>query len=109
MQEGPGFAPWALVDSGMRSELLRSRFHGLGCRYRPVRRAHLEPRKAPHRDVLAQFAHLLSDQLLDAHSLVLDEGLLQQANLLVELGHLALDDLLDHRGRLSQTGPRITY
>ena len=68
------------------------------------RRADLEAGEAAHGDVLAQLADLLRDQFLDRDGLILDEGLLQQANLLVELRHLAVDDLLDHRCRLAGGG-----
>src|SRR6266498_287327 len=56
--------------------------------------ADLESRKSPDGNVLAQFADLGRDQLRDRNSLVLDEGLLVEADLLVELGHLAFDHLL---------------
>ena len=64
--------------------------------------ADLEAGEAAHRDVLAQLADLGGDQLRDADRLVLDEGLLQQADLLVELGHLAFDDLLHDVRRLAR-------
>src|SRR6202045_2132 len=63
--------------------------------------ADFEPRKAPHGDVLAEFADLGSDKLRDADGLVFDEGLLEQANLFVELFHLAGYDLFDHGSRLA--------
>ena len=47
---------------------------------------------------------LAGDQLRDGHGLVLDEGLLVEADLLVELAHLAFDDLLDHVGGLAGGG-----
>src|SRR5579862_9302789 len=62
---------------------------------------HLEAGEALHRDVLAQLADHRGDQLRHRHGLVLDEGLLVEADLLVEFAHLALDDLLDHRSRLA--------
>src|SRR6185312_334279 len=77
------------------ASLLGCLLHRSGLRHGPVGRAHLEAGKAPHSDVLAQLGHFLSDKLFDAHRLVLDEGLLQQANLFVELGHFAFHDALD--------------
>ena len=50
-----------------------------------ARLAHLEAREAADRDVLAQLADLGGDQLADADGLVLDEGLLEQADFFVEL------------------------
>src|SRR3954452_11112469 len=61
----------------------------------------LEAREALHGDVLAQLADLRGDELADGDGLFLDEGLLVKADLLVELAHLALDDLLDHVRRLA--------
>src|SRR4030095_818157 len=61
-----------------------------------ARLTHLEAREAAHSDILAQFADLRGDQLPDADGLVLDEGLLDQADLLVELLHLSGDDLFDN-------------
>src|SRR5258708_7216054 len=55
---------------------------------------HLEARKSSHRDVLAQLADLGRDELRDRDGLVLDEGLRQQANLFIELFHLAGNHLL---------------
>src|SRR5271157_3749778 len=66
--------------------------------------AHLEAGKALDRDVLAELADDGRDELRHGHGLVLDEGLLIQADLLVELAHLAFDDLLDHRSRLAGLG-----
>src|SRR5271157_6541187 len=66
-----------------RCKLLGCRFHGLGLCHSPFGGAHLEAGEAAHGDIFAQLADLLSDQLLDADGLVLDEGLLQQADLLV--------------------------
>src|SRR5208282_920582 len=63
------------------------------------RSAHIpdfEPGKTPHRDVLAEFADFGGDQLRDADGLVLDKGLLQQADLFVKLFHLAGHDFFDH-------------
>src|SRR5579871_5452481 len=59
-----------------------------------ARVTHLEPRKAPHGDVLTELADLRGDQLADRDGLVLDERLFEQANFLVELLHLAGDHLL---------------
>src|SRR5271157_2644939 len=59
--------------------------------------AHLEAGKALDRDVLAQLADDGRNELRHGHGLVLDEGLLVEADLLVELRHLAFHDLLDHR------------
>src|SRR5271157_2544668 len=66
--------------------------------------AHLEAGKALDRDVLAELADDGRDELRHGHGLVLDEGLLIQADLLVELAHLAFDDLLDHRSRFARLG-----
>src|SRR5215471_13766614 len=62
--------------------------------------ADLESREPLDRYVLAQLADLGRDELRDRTGLVLDEGLLVKANLLVELGHLALDHLLGDMLRL---------
>src|ERR1035437_5266426 len=102
--QGPERLLRALLLNSQSILLFGGGFDGLGCGDGPVGRAHLEARKAPHGNDLAQLAYLLRDQLLDADGLVLDEGLLQQANLLVELGHLAIYDLLYHRGRLAGGG-----
>src|ERR1019366_5039097 len=63
-----------------------------------------ESREALHRDVLTEFADSGRDELADGDGLLLDEGLLKQAHFLVELGHLAFDDLLDHRSGLARGG-----
>src|SRR5690606_14052672 len=63
--------------------------------------AQLEAGEAAHLDVLADLRHRLVDHLADREVRVLDERLLEQARLAVELLHLALDDLLDHVGRLA--------
>src|SRR4029079_14273909 len=47
--------------------------------------ADLEAREALHRDVLAQLADFRRDELADGNGLLLDEGLLVEADLLVEL------------------------
>src|SRR3984957_19633150 len=73
----------------------------------PVGVAYLEAGEAAHRDVLAELADLLRDELRNAHGLLLDEGLIEQADLFVELAHLAFDDLLDHgRGLAGGSGLR---
>src|SRR5580698_3994277 len=84
------------------SDCLRLRlFSGrLGLRNGPVRIANLEAGKAADGDILTQLADLLRDQVLDRNRLLLDKRLIQQADFLVELAHLAFDDLLDHRSRL---------
>src|SRR5580658_8946002 len=64
--------------------------------------ADFEAGEAAHRDVLAELAHLGGDQLRDADGLVLDEGLFEQADLFVELFHLAGHDLFDHGRGLSR-------
>src|SRR5271169_475022 len=51
---------------------------------------HLEAGKPPYCDVLAQLADLGGDQLRDRNGLVLDEGLLQQADFFIELLHLTV-------------------
>src|SRR5438552_2856985 len=63
--------------------------------------ADLESGEAPHRDVFLQRADLRADQLSDRNRLVFDEGLVKQANFLVELGHLAFHNLFDHRRGLA--------
>src|SRR5215471_1902562 len=73
----------------------------LGLRNRPVLLAYLEAGKAADGDVLAQLADLGGNQLTDAHSLLFDKGLIEQAHFLVELRHLAFDDLLNHWSRLA--------
>ena len=52
------------------------------------------------------FADLGGDQLADGRVGVLDERLLEQHRLGVELLHLAVDDLVDHVGRLAR-GERL--
>src|ERR1700730_1353348 len=66
-----------------------------------ARIADFEAHEAAHSDVLAQFADLGCNQLRDADRLVLDEGLLEQADLFIELAHLAFDDLFNDLGRLA--------
>src|SRR5258707_12778299 len=51
--------------------------------------ANFEAGEAPDRNILTQLANLCSDQLRDRLRLFLDERLLVEANLLVELCHLA--------------------
>src|ERR1700733_5486395 len=70
----------------------------------PVGVAYLEAGEAAHGDVLAELADLLRDELRNAHGLLLDEGLIEQADLFVELAHLAFDDLLDHGRGLAGGG-----
>src|SRR6185295_17985164 len=48
-------------------------------------------------DVLSDFGNLLRQEILDRHGRVFDEGLLQQATLLVELLELALNNLVPGR------------
>src|SRR5215472_16820562 len=68
---------------------------------------YLKAGKAPHRDVLSQFADFGRDQLRNRKRLVLNERLLVEANLFVEFAHLAFHDLFHYlgwfagRGRLS--------
>src|SRR5271157_979583 len=59
--------------------------------------AHFEACEALDRDVLAQLADDSRDELRHGDSLIFDERLLVEADLLVELAHLAFDNLLDHR------------
>src|SRR5215472_8947109 len=66
-----------------------------------ARVTHLEARKAPHSDVLAELADLRRDQLPYRDGLVLDERLLEQADFLIELLHLARDHLLGDVSRLA--------
>src|ERR1019366_3782879 len=99
-------SPCVDIAGYSRAPLLRRRFHSLRLRYGPVGRAHLEAGKAADGNVFAQLAHLLPNQLLDADGLVLDKGLLQQADLLVKLGHLAFNDLFDYGRRLAR-GSRL--
>ena len=58
-------------------------------------------------DVLAELADLGRDQLLDGLRLLLDERLLEQADLLVELAHLAFEHLLDHCWRACRSRPPV--
>src|SRR5215472_3450231 len=71
-----------------------------------ARVTHLEARKAPHSDVLAELADLRRDQLPYRDGLVLDERLLEQADFLIELLHLARDHLLGDMSRLA-AGDRL--
>src|SRR5258708_28579364 len=77
--------------SGGCATLVRLR---LGGRNSLTRIAHLKARKAPHADILTELANLRRDELRNRHGRVLDERLLQQANLLVELFHHASDHFL---------------
>src|SRR6202000_934659 len=61
-------------------------------------------REAADGDVLTELAYLLRNQLLNADGLFLDEGLLEEADFFVELGHLSTNGLLDDRGRLAGSG-----
>src|ERR1700747_3773210 len=61
----------------------------IGERHGHTRLAHLEAGETAYGDILSQLADLRCDQLADADGLVLDEGLLEQADFLVELFHLA--------------------
>src|SRR5438876_3124879 len=63
--------------------------------------ADLKSRKSPDRDVLAQLADFGRDQLRDGLRLVLDKGLLVQADLFVELFHLAGNHLFGNVRRLA--------
>src|SRR5215813_15519043 len=67
----------------------------------PALLAYFETGEAANRDVLAQLADLCCNQLRDADGLLFDEGLIKQAHFLVELGHLAFDDLLHDWSRLA--------
>src|SRR5215469_247656 len=71
-----------------------------------ARVTHLEARKAPHSDVLAELADLRRDQLPYRDGLVLDKRLLEQADFLIELLHLARDHLLGDMSRLA-AGDRL--
>src|SRR3984885_15485762 len=56
-----------------------------------TRIAHFEASEAAHRDVFAELANLGGNQLSNGDRLVLNEGLLQQADFFVKLAHLAFD------------------
>src|SRR5215469_17775897 len=58
--------------------------------------AHLEPGKAAHADVLAQLANGGCNELRDGDRLVLDKGLLVQADLFIKLAHFTLDHFLGY-------------
>src|SRR3954469_12497550 len=69
--------------------------------------AYLEPGEAADADVLTQLADFRRDQLAHGDGLVLNERLVQQADLFVELCHLAFHYLLDdRRGLASGSGLR---
>src|SRR6266853_5657689 len=72
--------------------------------------AHLEAGEALDHDALAHLGRRLVDHVLEAGLAggVADERLLQQAGLGVELLELALDDLVDHLGRLLLVGHLLT-
>src|SRR5437660_8410599 len=57
--------------------------------------ADLEAGKAPDEDVFTQLADLAGDQLADGDARFFHEWLIEQADLFVELGHLAFHDLFD--------------
>src|SRR5581483_1034054 len=63
--------------------------------------ADLETGKAADGDVFAQLADHTGNELADGDSLVLDKGLIEQADLFVKLRHLAFDNLLNHIGRFA--------
>src|ERR1019366_7830606 len=69
---------------------------GFAAGFRRLRIADFETHEAGHADVLAQLGDLGLHQLSHGKSSFLDERLFQQADLFVELGHAALDHLLDH-------------
>src|SRR5579864_3925334 len=58
-------------------------------RHRHTRLAHFEAGETAHGDILTQLADLRCDQLADADGLSLDEGLLKQADFLVDFLYLA--------------------
>src|SRR5690349_9904747 len=62
---------------------------------------HLEPCKTRYGDVLAQLGNLGLDQLADRQGVLLDEWLLQQADLFVKLRQPAFDDAVQHLFRLA--------
>src|SRR5262249_56548245 len=66
----------------------------------------LEPHEAPDGDLLAGLGAHLSDEVADAElsARVTDIRLVHEAGVLVELGELALDDLLQDRGWLLLVG-----
>src|SRR5581483_4899430 len=66
-----------------------------------ARITHLEACEAAHGDVLAELTDLRRNQLSDRNGLVLDERLLEQADFLVKLFHLAVDHLLGDVLRLT--------
>jgi hypothetical protein len=90
LSTAPRRAPVSAAVSALPSALKSFTIRRLGLGHGPIRRAHLEAREAPHRDVLAQLGHLGRHNLRDGLRLVLDERLVQQAELLVELAQLAL-------------------
>src|ERR1700677_4053186 len=68
----------------------------------PDRIAYLEAGEAAYAEVLAQLADLLRNQVLDGKRLILDKGLIEQANFFIKLAHLAFNDLIDYLGRLTR-------
>src|ERR1700729_1079533 len=62
--------------------------------------------KAPHADLLAERPDGTNDQIADAHRVVLDECLVEQAMLLVPLRELAFDDLFGDLRRLAGRNAR---
>src|ERR1700677_2085227 len=68
----------------------------------PDRIAYLEAREAAYAEVLTQLADLLRNQVLDGKRLILDKGLIEQANFFIKLAHLAFNDLIDYLGRLTR-------
>src|SRR5690349_22296107 len=69
--------------------LRRSGFTAIATRVRECNRrphlAYLESGEPSHRDILTQLPDLGCDQLPDGNGLVLDEGLLQKADLFIKL------------------------
>src|ERR1022692_1617764 len=66
--------------------------------------AHLVADEARNADILAELGDLGLDQLADGEAGLLDEGLLEQADLFVELRQAPFDDTVDHVGGFAFEG-----
>src|SRR5271166_3701828 len=92
LKTGSAMTGQVLTSHRMTSYIRKHKRKG----HRSAHVAYFETGKTTHRDVLSELAHFGRDQLRDVYGLVLDKGLIEQADLLVELFHFAGYDFLDH-------------
>src|ERR1700722_4216540 len=98
-RKGRLFATPAVIKTPSKRALFRR--GRLDLSHSPDGIANLGARESAHTQVLTQLANLLRNQVLDSEGLVLDERLIEQANLFVELAHFAFDNLVDPLSRLT--------